>query len=387
MSKIGALVIGGDYQGLGIARSLNREDIPVCIVDNEFSISRFSRCREAYFKSPPPREEASFVEFLIRISGNGFAGWVVFPTSDEYVSLLSRYKSQLESFYKIPTPHWSITKLFYDKRLTYKLAERIGIDIPKTWFIQNVEELEKSDISFPAIIKPAIRDRFYPHMKSKAILACSMEELRKAYERVSKVIDPSEIIVQEVIPGTPETLYSLAVFMKEGKMVARLVARRIRQHPMDFGHASTFVETVDVPELEEVGERLLAEVGYYGLAEVEFKLDPRDGKFKLLEVNPRTWGWHTIGLRAGVNFSLILYKDMVGEEIKVNSFRKGVKWVRIITDVPTVAKELIKGNLSLSEYVDSLRGEKEFAVFSWKDPLPFIMEFFLIPYLWRKRGF
>jgi predicted ATP-grasp superfamily ATP-dependent carboligase len=387
MEKVGALIIGGDYQGLGIARSLKQEGIPVCIVDNEFSISRFSRCREVYFKSPSPKEEASFVEFLVKVSRNGFAGWVVFPTNDECVSLLSRHKSQLENFYKIPTPHWDITKFFYDKRLTYKVAERIGIDIPKTWLIQNIEELEKSDISFPAIIKPAIRDRFYPHMKSKAILARSMEELRKAYERVSKIIDPSEIIVQEVIPGTPENLYSLAVFVKERKIVARLVARRMRQHPMDFGHASTFVETVDIPELEQIGEKLLAEVGYYGLAEVEFKFDHRDGKFKLLEVNPRTWGWHTIGLRAGVNFSLILYKDMVGEEFKVNSFRKGVKWVRIITDVPTATKELMKGNLSLSEYINSLRGEKEFAVFSWKDPLPFIMEFFLIPYLWRKRGF
>lgn len=387
MNKTGALIIGGDYQGLGIARSLYRENIPVCVIDNDFSISRFSKCLKYYFKCPPARKEEYFVKFLLDISNRGLKGWVIFPTSDYSLSVLSRYKSQLANFYRIPTPSWDITKYFYDKRYTYNLAKKIGIDLPKTWISASPEEIEKLEFPYPVIIKPAILDNFYPYTKRKIFLARDKDELLRVYGKAIRIIDPSEVIVQEVIPGKPEFLFSLAAFFKDGKLKARLVAKRPRQHPMDFGHASTFVETVDIPELEREGEKLLKAAGYYGLAEVEFKFDLRDRKFKLLEVNPRTWGWHSIGLRAGVNFSFILYKDMLGEEIEEDPYRSGVKWIRVITDLPIAIGELIKGNLKLNVLMNSLKGEKEFAVFSWSDPLPFIAEFFLLPYLWRKRGF
>ena len=78
------------------------------------------------------------------------------------------------------------------------------------------------------------------------------------------------------------------------------MARRARQHPMDFGHASTFAELVDIPEIRNIAERFLGLIDYYGLAEVEFMQDPRDGNYKLIEVNPRVWGWHTIAIASGV---------------------------------------------------------------------------------------
>jgi len=387
MNNRGAIIIGGDYQGLGIARGLCRENIPVCVIDNDFSISRFSKCSKYYFTCPPIREESSFIKFLLGLSSYGLKGWVVFPTSDYGVSVISRYKSQLEDFYRIPTPSWQITKCFYDKRFTYHLAEKIGIDFPKTWIAPSIEEIGRLELSYPVIIKPAILDKFYPYTKTKIFLATNREELLKAYDRAVNIIDPSEIIIQEVIHGRPDFLFSLGAFFKNGQLMARLVVKRSRQHPMDFGHASTFVETVDIPELEILGEKLLAAAGYYGLAEVEFKFDSRDGKYKLLEVNPRTWGWHSIGLRAGVNFPLIQFRDMLGEEVEINSFRRGIRWVRIITDLPVVTRELLMGTLNIKDVLNSLKGEKEFAVFSCSDPFPFIAEFFLLPYLWRKRGF
>ena len=83
-----------------------------------------------------------------------------------------------------------------------------------------------------------------------------------------------------------------------------MVARRLRQHPLEFGRASTYVETAEVPELETLSERLLRAVDYYGLVELEYKLDPRDGQYKLLDFNARTWGYHSLGSRAGVLASL-----------------------------------------------------------------------------------
>jgi predicted ATP-grasp superfamily ATP-dependent carboligase len=194
-------------------------------------------------------------------------------------------------------------------------------------------------------------------------------------------------MIQDLIPGGPENLYSFCPFFKDGQTFARVIARRTRQHPMDFGHASTFVETVDIPELEEMGTKLLEAVEYRGICEVEFKYDRRDGTYKLLEVNTRAWGWHKIGLGAGVNFSYLMYKDLIGEEVPVIHDVKPTKWLRMATDLPTVYKEIIKGRLSFREYISSLRGKKEYAIFSWRDPLPFFIEFVISPYLLKKRGF
>lgn len=385
---LGALVVGGDFQGLGIVRSLAAEGVPTIVLDHEPCIARFSRCTHEFIRCPDVRDERAFLDFLIGMVGaKGLHGWTIFATNDETVRLLSMHRDELDKVLRVPTPPWHTTRHLYDKRLTYELAVSLGIATPRTWIPKNRQELMALACTFPAIIKPAVKDRFYPQTRAKALLAKDEAELLEAYDSARRVIDASEILVQDVIPGGPDNLYSFCALFKEGCVLARLVARRSRQHPMDFGHASTFVETVDVPELEAMSVSILSAIDYYGLAEVEFKRDPRDGQFKFLEVNARTWGWHTIGRRAGVDFPYLLYRDMVGEEIVANGFRTGVKWVRLLTDTPTAARELLGRRMRLTEYVDSLRGEKEHAVFSLRDPLPSVAELLLVPYLWKKRGF
>lgn len=384
----GAIIIGGDFQGLGILRSLSQKSVPTCLIDNEICIARFSRHREKFFRCPSIDDEKAFLDFLQGlIEKENLGGWTVFPTNDETVCFLSKHKSVLEEHLCIPTPSWKVTKYLYDKRLTYRLAGNLGIPVPRTWYPQSLEEVIQLEAPFPLIIKPAIKDRFYPETKSKVILANNEAELVQAYKKASSIIDSSEIMIQDVIPGGPDNLFSFCSLFKNGEVLARLVARRPRQHPMDFGHASTFVETVSIPELEELGIKLLDAVGYYGLSEVEFKYDSRDGKFKLLEANPRTWGWHTLGLIAGVNFPYLLFQDLTGQNTSANSYKKDVKWVRMLTDFPTAMKEIFKGRMKLRSYLKSLKGKKELAVFSWRDPLPFVVELVLLPYLWKKRGF
>jgi predicted ATP-grasp superfamily ATP-dependent carboligase len=237
------------------------------------------------------------------------------------------------------------------------------------------------------VIKPSIRDHFYNKTKIKAFLINNRDELKKIYNKVSFVIDPSEILIQDFIPGGPKQLYSFCPFFKEGMVVTSIMARRARQHPMDFGHATTFAELVDIPEMQSIAEKFLTLIGYYGIGEVEFMQDPRDGKFKLIEVNARPWGWHTLAIAAAVDLPYLLYQDMVGEKIVMPAPLKNMKWVRSITDIPTVFAEIIKGNMKFSDYLKSMKGKKEFAVFSLDDPLPFFMEIAMSPYLWSKKGF
>ena len=386
----GVIVIGDHVQALGIIRSLGRRGIPVYLLhDKNLCISRFSRYATRFMRTPSPNNESEFVNFMtVLAKKDQVRDWILMPTNDEAVYTLSRHKETLEEYYRVSTPCWDIVKYAYNKRLTYQVAEKNGIPIPNTFYAENLDEVREisHDIDFPVIIKPAIADRFYKKTKIKVFKANTKDELIQAYIKASSIIDSSEIMIQEIIPGSPDNLYSFCSLFKNRKVIGMCIGRRSRQRPMDFGNASTFVESVYVPELIELGTNLLSAMNYYGLSEVEFKKDTRDGKFKLLEINARTWLWHSLAISCGVDFPYLLYKDMNGEEIKpARSFRENVKFVHIYTDLGVVIKEIMKGNMKLRDYVSSLKGEKEFAVFSLKDPLPFIAETLMLLYLWKTR--
>src|ERR1017187_2910065 len=135
------------------------------------------------------------------------------------------------------------------------------------------------------------------------------------YAKAARQIRPEEILVQEIIPGDGSEQISYCAFYRDGQAHGTLVARRARQHPREFGRAATYVESIELPVIEELSERFLRAIDYYGLVEVEFKQDPRDGRFKLLDVNARTWGFHSIGTSAGVDFPYLLYADQLGRTV------------------------------------------------------------------------
>ena len=119
---------------------------------------------------------------------------------------------------------------------------------------------------------------------------------------------------------------------------------------------------------------------------MEFKLDPRDGKYKLLDVNARTWGYHNLGSSAGTDFPYLLFADQLGMEIEPSRARPGVTWVRLLTDVPGGIMKIVRGQLGLREYLKSIFRSQSESVLSLDDPLPSLAEVALIPYLIYKRG-
>lgn len=386
---VGVVILGGDFQALGVTRSLARQNVPVYLLDKGLCIGRFSRYIWKFGKCPDAREETLLCRFLVDLARKeNFEGWVLYPNDDDTVRFLARNKEQLEEYYRVTTPPWEVVRFACEKRLTYEFAEKNGIAVPKTFFPRNVAELEQLDMEFPVIIKPSVKEPFYSRTGKKAIRTDSKEELIDEFTRVREVIGDSEIMVQEFIPGGSANLFSVGSLCKDGELLANIVARRLRQHPMDFGHATTYAETVDIPEMVELATRILKAMGYYGLSEVEFMWDPRDGQYKLIEINPRPWGWHTLAIGAGVDLPYLLYRDMLGEEVGQNGVTpRQAKWIRLVTDIPTAASAILKGRLRFGDYIRSLKGKKQFAVFSIKDPLPFIVELFMLPYLWKKRGF
>ena len=387
-TPIGAVVIGGDYQGLGIVRSLGQQGLPICVVDDEHSIARFSRYATFAVQVPNLREENTAVKALLEMGNRlGLKGWVLFPTRDELVAALSRHRTELSELFRVPTPEWNTVRWLWDKRNTYELAKNLNIPIPRTWFPRSLEELDQMAFPFPVALKPAIKEHFLYATKAKAWRADNAVELRELFQRATEIARPGEILIQELIPGDGAHQFAYCAFFKDGKAVGSMEARRRRQHPHEFGRASTYVETVSLPALEILSERFLRAIDYYGLVEVEYKLDPRDEQFKLLDVNGRTWGYHTLGLSAGVDFPFMLYADQMGRTVETCRGTSGISWIRLLTDFPTGIIEICRGRLHYGEFMRTLRDFNTEAVFSREDPLPAVAECALFPYLAVKRGF
>jgi predicted ATP-grasp superfamily ATP-dependent carboligase len=381
------VVIGGDYQGLGIVRSLGRHGVPVCVIDDERSIAKYSRYATHWVRSAELRGERATVDAVIATGRRlGLQGWVLYPTRDETVSAICRHRDELQESFRVPTPDWSSARWALDKRNTYRLAGELGIPAPRTWYPLSADELAAIDGEPPFAVKPAIKERFFYATGRKAWRAETRDELARRYEEAAALVDPGQVMVQELIPGDGRTQFAYCAFFKEGEAIGSMVVRRRRQHPPGFGRASTFVETVELPELEELSKRFLRAIDYYGLIELEFKLDERDGRPKLLDVNARTWGYHTIGSRAGVDFPYLLFADQLAQPVTACRASPGISWIRLVTDLPTAVIELVGRRLDLRAYIRSLRTSQVEAVFSRDDPLPGLAELALLPYLAVKRG-
>jgi len=287
----------------------------------------------------------------------------------------------------VPTAEWNATQWAWDKRNTYHRASQLGIPVPRTWYPLNVADLDQIEAEPPYAIKPAIKEHFVYATKAKAWRANSRAELRDLFVKASAQVGPGEVMIQDLIPGDGRQQFAYCAFFKQGAAIGSMVTRRSRQHPPEFGRASTFVETVDIPVLEELSERFLRAIDYYGLVEIEYKLDPRDGQYRVLDVNGRTWGYNSLGSGAGVDFPYLLFADQTNEPVEPCRGRPGVRWIRLLTDLPTAVLEILRGRQDLSSYLRSLLNADVEAVFSRDDPMPGMVELALLPYLAIKRGF
>ena len=384
--QVGAVVIGGEHPGLGIARSLGRRGIPICIIDDQHSISQFSRYATRVVRVKDLRDEKNTVDNVMEIGHRyGLKGWVLFPTRDETVAAFSRHRERLAEFFRVTTPAWETVRWAWDKKNTYDRAAELGIPVPRTYNVMTENDLAGLYNRLPLAIKPAVKENFFYATGDKAWRAETPEQLNNLFRRAGQQIRPEEILIQEIIPGSGLQQYSYCAFFRDGEAQSTLVARRLRQHPREFGRAATYVETIEHPEVEELSERFLKAIDYYGLVEVEFKQDPRDGQLKMLDVNARTWGFHSLGVPAGVDFPYLLYADQVGRSVESSRAKAGVGWLRAITDVPTVASDLWASELSLRSYLRSLRNTRTESVFCLRDPLPTLAEVLMLPYLAAKK--
>jgi predicted ATP-grasp superfamily ATP-dependent carboligase len=336
----------------------------------------------------PTRDDSAEIDELLRLGQkHGLKDWLLFPTDDHAVALISRHHRLLASQYRITVMPWDRLQFLCDKRLLHQTAQELGIHQPWTVWPRTRGELAALDCPFPVILKPATRLQRNNVTHPKAWRVADRTSLLARYDEATALVGPANLMVQEIVPGAGEGQVSYAAVCRDGRPLASIVVREKRQYPRDFGQFSTFVESVDEPQVIDPSIRLIKSLRFTGLVEIEFKQDPRSGEFKILDVNPRVWGWHTLSRRAGVDFPHLLWLLLHGQTVPEVYGRSGVRWMHTAADVPIAMHDMMKGRLSLKSYLRSLKHPRESAIFAWDDPAPGFLDLPLLACTLGKRLF
>jgi D-aspartate ligase len=370
----GALVVGGAHVSIGVARSLDRHGVPVWLLANH-PLPTFSRHVARSFAWPGADHADGLDSILDLVARHKLQGWVLIATGDQDMRLIAQNHALLSSALHVTTPAWDTVQWLYDKRLTYRRAADLGIDFPQSYEPRDLEAVRELDCRFPVILKPAFRYGADAFTQAKAWRADDRVTLLELYRKASALIGADAVIVQEWVPGTGSTQFSYAGLWERGAPLGTLVARRTRQHPIDFGRSSTFVETVKNPRVEELACRFLKSLDYSGVVEVEFKYNAREDRYKLLDVNGRFWTWCALGELAGVDFPTLAWRQALGETIAPVRARPGVAWMHFSRDIVAAWQEIAGGSLLLGDYLAGFRQPLCFANFALDDPLPALAEF------------
>lgn len=372
----------------GLIRKIGEKGLPIILVYFEnLSISRFSKYVKKSVKFKHDAGE-KFVEELILLAKKlSLKNCILIPCDDEKMKYCSMYRDELSKYYIPSFLDYNTINVFLDKLETYNLCKENNIPYPQTYDARKIE-LKNIEIEYPVIIKPNIMINFYRIFRRKAILINNINELKCNLE---KCRDDSkyELMIQEYISGGPAVLYSSACYSKKGNLQDCIVVNRIRQHPKTFGTASTFVKVVDIPELETYSRKIINASRYSGVCEIEFMFDKKTKKYKLLEVNPRFWGWHTLTSASGHDFIEKMLQDIFDDyKTEVITGPKTLPskecWTHLLTDLFIILTEGLKGNMSIRESLNTLHG-CEWAICNKDDPLPFILEIALSPIMVMRR--
>ncbi|MGA2316644.1 MAG: ATP-grasp domain-containing protein [Thermodesulfobacteriota bacterium] len=311
------LVTDGHFRKtLAVVRSLGRKGIHVTVGERTFlNTSFFSKyCTRRLVYPSPRRSPDQFIEFLLKeIKENHYD--CLFPMEEETLLLLANYHSEISPYTYLLSPGLKKIEFVRDKRNLMEFAETHGIPTPKTFQISPslspsslMAEGRVGEIPIPAVIKPRISSGSFGiiYVKKKEDLIPSYQSVHERY--------PFPLI-QEWIPDGGGTFGLSALFDEASNIKAAFVHKKLRMYPVQGG-PSTLREGVEHPQIMELGLSLFKSLNWAGVGMVEFKVDPRDGIPKLMEINPRFWGSLQLAIVSGVDFPYLILRMARGESFE-----------------------------------------------------------------------
>jgi predicted ATP-grasp superfamily ATP-dependent carboligase len=301
---------------------------------------------------------------------------VLFPTGDTETLALLRHRSKLEPYYHFTTADYNTVHSLINKQHFYQLLEKYQIPHPRTFFPKDEQDAKtvSTQLSYPCIIKPVYTTYFRLEFHTKLFVASSPDELLSLFKKAHE--KKHEMMLQEIIPGGADTMFGYnAYYDRTCVPHGMFMYQRIREWPLGFGNGCC-IQQAQEPLLEQITTSLMQKLGYYGIVDAEFKRDPRDGTFHFIEINPRIWMQNSFPSRFGINHPLLAYLDAIGKPLDdqpPHNPDKNIKWVYLLEDMQSAHANITSGELSLRTWIHTYNLRNEYALFTWDDPLPFVV--------------
>ena len=344
-----AIVMGASPTGLAAVRGMGKKGIRVRVAD-------FKADRPAFhsrFNHGPAivgDTVEQIIDNILTTTQQEPLPPIVIPTSDAMVLGLvkhrQRYLGKLKTFQAIEN---GLAASVTDKASFYQQCLDADVPTAKTAFPQNGDEvlaLEKS-FEFPLLLKPVLGHLWRERLKGhKLLVANSHSDLKQIVDSFGD--DAAGLMVQELIPGPEKDIWIGGVYRGEnGQHDGCFVGQKTRQYPPNFGSAS-YAKSMYKPEIEDLSWKFLDAVDYRGICGTEFKLDRRDGQYKIIEVNPRPTLWFHLVSASGMNLFEFAFHDLAGQRLPtpITPQIPGVRWCFQDKDFLTWAHHLKRMNLS-----------------------------------------
>lgn len=367
-------MVGGSVNGLGAVRALAAHGVPVAVVATRSQdIAQVSRFTRESLRLPELHSRPDSLVELLERHARRWKGWAVLPTNDHALVALARNAERLRRWYPPVVPPWEVTVRVVDKQLTYAAARQAGIETPASHGPASRAAATDRRLRFPVVVKPVEGHLFWERFGKKLFVARDAVELLLAVDRVEAAGLRAEVF--DCVPGGDDSIYQYAVYMdRRGEPAAEFALRKLRQAPPHYGVARA-AETAAVPELREPTIELLRRLEWRGIAAVEYKRDARDGRYRLLEVNGRCFLAHGLARRAGVNLPLLAWREHVaGGRVRAAGNGWDGVWLHLHGDILYTAAGLGSERLDWRAFLQSYARPKTFAVWSRRDPAPFLAQ-------------
>lgn len=353
----GIVVFGGYINALGIARVFGHEGIPIVnIDDHKYPLCRYSRyCDHISLCSS---NEADVLQHLMSNIPEDYA---LIPTDERWVLFLSKNKSYLSSKHSVMVPDWDVIQICYDKGNSYNLARNLGLPVPQNYSPSDV-------INYPVFVKSTLSYRGDEKMP-RGYVAQTFSDFKEKYTKLATIVGEENIMIQEIIGGGATHNYSFSSLFIDGRFYGTFCSRKIKQYPLDFG-TGCVVEPVHDPNikrvLKEYSHRILENIRYSGISEIEFMYDSKEGLFKFIEINPRVWMQHRLAQAVGVN----LLEGMIQKEETGEQSDDDIIWIDEAGLIRVIIEELRCGQFEIHSYLDYIWRKKIYGVCSFTDPIP-----------------
>jgi predicted ATP-grasp superfamily ATP-dependent carboligase len=370
------LALGCSFAGIGVMRSLGSQGVAVYgVEDDPDSPALGSRyCCRHWIHELDVRHPERFLEFLMDISTEIGKRAVLIPTSDALSIFVADHRDALREKFLFSDNDPDLVRGLASKRQMLEIAARCEVPAPKSEFPQNIDDVRRfaGETLFPVMVKGIRGDLLQARTGARMVIAHSQDELLQMYKDLEDPDSPN-LMLQEYIPGGDDEVYIFnGYFNKASECLTAFTGHKIRQFPVHVGCASlgrcAWNDRVAAKTID-----FMKKLNYRGILDTGYRLDPRDGRYKVLDVNPRIGGAFRMFVgENGMDAVRALYLDLTGQEVPATIPRENRRWMIEDYDFISSYHYHKEGSLSFVDWLKSFRGLQEAKWFSWRDPVPFV---------------